>query len=272
MTDQTTINDIDFAQLYRNHIQQATREPKTSQDWDKKALTMMNTCAELNSPYVKDFTSRMDMKGAQTLLDVGCGGGTIALSVANQFQKIYALDYSQGMLDVVQQRSEQLGLKHVECLLKSWDDNWNDVPECDIVVSSRSSMVNDIEDALAKLNAKAKKAVYMTMTVDKDFIDREILSYIGRDQVGFPSYIYAINLLHQQGYQATVDFTSTPQACNQAKPTDETGFIETVRWSLGELSQEEIDKLKHYYKKNQNGHLTGRPAQKKWAFVAWQKN
>ncbi|EJS88296.1 hypothetical protein AAUPMC_13711, partial [Pasteurella multocida subsp. multocida str. Anand1_cattle] len=64
-------------------------------------------------------------------------------------------------------------------------------------MSSRSSMVADLDDAIDKLNAKAKKAVYMTMIVEKDFIARDILQYIGRDSVGFPNYMYALNLLHQ---------------------------------------------------------------------------
>ena len=41
MTRPAIINDIDFAELYRNHIQLASRESKTAQDWDQKAEKML---------------------------------------------------------------------------------------------------------------------------------------------------------------------------------------------------------------------------------------
>ena len=267
-----TINDIDFSTLYKNHIQLATREPKQPADWDKKAEQMQATQFDLQNNYVQDFISRMDFNGAETLLDVGCGGGAIALSAANHFAQVYALDYSQGMLNLLQQRASALHIHHVKPILRAWDDNWDDVPECDICVSSRSSMVNDLQASLDKLNAKAKKAVYMSMTVDKDFLDRDMLKFIGRDGVGFPNYIYAVNMLYQQGYRVKVDFLNS--GCGMTAPSavnSEEDFLRTVKWSIGsDLTDLEIRKLKDYFAHNQ-GQTLVRPAQRNWAFLSWKK-
>ncbi|WP_439291386.1 class I SAM-dependent methyltransferase [Lonepinella koalarum] len=271
-----SINDINFSELYKNHIQVATREPKQPQDWDRKAEQMQTSQFDLKNNYVQAFLSRMDLRDVNSVLDVGCGGGAIALACAPYVQRVYGLDYSQGMLNLLQLRSQHLNIHNILPILRAWDDDWFDVPECDVCVSSRSSMVNDLQSALDKLNAKAQKAVYMTMTVDKDFIDRDILRFIDRDGVGFPNYIYAVNMLYQQGYQVKVDFLESgcglvePQ-CEKSAVISEQDFIRTVKWSIGSnLSEVEMAKLKDYYQQHQ-GKVNVRPAMKKWAFLSWEK-
>ncbi|HDR0619728.1 class I SAM-dependent methyltransferase [Pasteurella multocida] len=270
MNKQQTLRDVDFAELYRNHYQMAAREPKTAQDWDRKAEKMQHSEFDLNNHYVQAFVSRMDLNNVESLLDVGCGGGAICLAIAPQVKQVYGLDYSERMLSVLQQRATKLGFEHVQAIQKSWDESWEEVPVCDICVSSRSSMVADLDDAIDKLNAKAKKAVYMTMIVEKDFIARDILQYIGRDSVGFPNYMYALNLLHQKGYHASVDFiTSTCGLVEPEKMTEES-FIQSVQWSIGQLTDQEIQKLKAYYVTHPN--LTSARGEfKTWAFVSWKK-
>ena len=265
-----TIHDIDFAELYRNHIQLATRAPKQPQDWDEKAKKMQDTQFDLKNGYVQEFLAKMELHEDDSLLDVGCGGGAIALSVAPLVKQVYVLDYSQGMLDVLQQRALDLRINNIKPLLRAWEDNWDDIPPCDICVSSRSSMVGDLQAALNKLNAKARKAVYMTMTVDKDFIDRDVLRYIGRDGIGFPCYIYAVNMLYQQGYRVSVDFMDSGNMI-QPMAFNEEDFIRSVQWSIGsDLSETEIRKLKDYFQQNQTL-ITHRPTHRSWAFLSWEK-
>lgn len=267
-----TINDINFAKLYKNHIQQATREPKQPQDWDQKAQKMAESEFDLNNDYTQEFLARMQLSPNDTVLDVGCGGGAIALACAPYVAQVYGLDYSQGMLDLLQQRSEKLGIKNVSPILRAWDDDWQDVPECDICVSSRSSMVNDLQSALDKLNRKARKAVYMTMTVDKDFIKRDVLRFIQRDGIGFPNYIYAVNMLYQQGYQVSVDFLRSGGLVQKEHHTvSEQDFIRSVKWSIGNnLSETELRKLKDYYQQNQT-EIQAYPVSRSWAFLSWKK-
>lgn len=270
MNDQQIISELDFARLYRNHVKRCGRVDKTAQQWNKRAQSMSKTCGELHSPYVESFISHMNLDGVQTLLDVGCGSGTISLSLAPHFEKVYGLDYSQGMLDVLKGRADYLQIRHVECLLKAWEDNWDDVPPCDIVVASRSTMVIDLEDAVNKLNKKAKKRVYITAIVDYDVFSRQILQSIGRDPIEFPDYIYFVNLLHQKGYHACVNFISVAHFSPENKLGGLAGFIESVRWSMGELTPEEIAQLTAFYETNATCESQLMPAEKKWALISWE--
>ena len=259
------IDDIDFGALYREHLALACRKPKPPEDWDKRAEDLAANCAGPESRYTAAFLERMQMQANDTLLDVGCGPGTIALPLAKQCRRVYGLDYSQGMLDVMLRRAGEQGLDNVECICRSWDDNWDDVPQCDIVVASRSTMVNDIEDAMRKLSAKARRYVYSTFTVDRHFIAADIMDCIGRRPVGFPNYIYAVNLLSRMGYLPRVDFLTTP-ICKKSQPGFDR-FIDSIRWSIGELSADEIASLQDYYNDRVQRDIPLAPAQRTWAFV-----
>ena len=56
------------------------------------------------------------MQPDETVLDIGCGPGTFVIPLAQQCQAVYALDYSQGMLDMVQQYKEKHQLNNITLL------------------------------------------------------------------------------------------------------------------------------------------------------------
>ncbi|TEA74220.1 class I SAM-dependent methyltransferase [Allopusillimonas ginsengisoli] len=265
-----TIESFDFAESYRERYRQSTRRPKTPQDWDARARKMSRDCVGPDSPYVQAFISHMDLRGVESLLDVGCGTGAICLPVARRLKQVYALDFSPGMLEVLKISIRTLVMNNVRCIERAWDDEWDDVPACDIVVASRSMALADLDKGLRKLSAKAKKRVYTTHMVSDHFVSDEAFHQIGRKSPVFPDYIYALNLLYQQGYRASVDFIKPPVSHVGADQLEENEFIEAVRWSAGELSREDKKKLKAYYRKNAPQGLIGMPQDKTWAFISWE--
>ncbi|AWM80831.1 SAM-dependent methyltransferase [Gammaproteobacteria bacterium ESL0073] len=266
-----TINDIDFGALYRNHFQRAERKPKTAIDWDEKSVNSSGNFAEVDTPYVKEFVSRMDISEAETLLDIGCGGGVISLAIAAKLKKLYALDFSAGMLALLAKNIKAMQVNNITPMQLAWEDNWDSVPVCDICVASRSTMVDDLEMALNKINQKTKKRAYLTMTVGQDFIANEILECIGRKSRGFPNYIYAVNILAQQGYNVKVDFIEAEHSPHKNKTPDLEGFIRMVQWSVGYLSDQEIECLIHFYMNNVKSKANLFKTNKMWAFLSWNK-
>ncbi len=83
----------------------------------------------------------MNVQTDETVLDIGCGPGTFAVPLAQQGSTVYALDYSNGMLDCLAQFKQKFGLHHLTTFHKSWADNWDDVPQADVVLASRSTLV-----------------------------------------------------------------------------------------------------------------------------------
>lgn len=271
------IDDIDFVQLYRNHVALTSRKSKPAKHWDARAEKASRTCGDTSDPYIADFINYVDVSGAKTLLDIGCGPGTICLPLAHQFEKVYALDYSAGMLDVVQARAQAQQINNVQCLLHSWDERnkedgqaWQDVPECDVVVCSRASMVNDIEDALQKINSKARLRAYMTLTVEPYKLESGILGCFERDVVGFPNFMYAVNVLYQMGYMPKVNYIDAQDCKARCVEDGLDAFLKDVRWSIGELSAAEVKALEIYYEQEHAGlQKQLKPQRRVWAMVYW---
>lgn len=262
-----TIHDIDFGQRYRDHMRAAGGREKPPEEWDARAEEMGKLPGE--SAYVRDFVGRMNLDGCDTLLDVGCGTGAIALALAPRLKQVYALDYSQGMLDVLMRNARALGLDNVTPIRRAWEDDWSDVPVCDAVTASRSTTVMDMADALAKLDAKARRRAYLTNMVGGRFIDAEVAELLGRARPALPDYIYIVNLLYQMGRHPRLDYIENDNRLAGAENFDE--FAGKVAFSVGGLSDEERARLKTWYDADpQRGRCGGAPF--RWAFVAWEKS
>lgn len=132
-----TIFDIDFDRLYRDHWAAAGGQAKPPEQWDDRAASMKQSTG--GSDYVREFVRRMNLEGCETLLDVGCGNGAIALEIAGRVRQVYGLDYSRGMLQALMEDAAARGLTNVAPIHLAWEDDWADVPVCDVVVASRST-------------------------------------------------------------------------------------------------------------------------------------
>jgi SAM-dependent methyltransferase len=261
-----TLADIDFGQRYRDHMAAAGGREKPPEDWDARAEEMGKLPGE--SAYVHDFVGRMNLDGCATLLDVGCGTGAIALTLAPLLKHVYALDYSQGMLDVLMRNAKTLGITNVTPIRRAWEDDWMEVPVCDLVTASRSTTVMDMADALVKLDAKAVKRACLTNMVGGRFIDAEVAQLLGRARPALPDYIYIVNLLHRMGRHPRLDYIENDNRLAGAENFDE--FARKVAFSVGALTEDELSQLKVWFEADpQRGQQGGAPF--RWAFVAWEK-
>ena len=258
------IKSINFGQLYREHLARSGRVFKPASEWDAKAAEMRSKV--LDSSYRTEFVSRMQCTADDTVLDVGCGPGTIGLAVAPMVKQVYGLDYSQGMLDAMLENAAQLQVTNLQPILASWEDDWSDVPVCDIAVVSRASIVADMDDALDKLNRHARKKVYMTQLVGGRFVSREIAELLGREDRSFPNHMYIMNMLYQRNIYPTLDYIESASRLAGASSLLE--LIEKVRWSFGELSRDDEAKISAWYQRDpEYAQQGGEPM--RWAFMSW---
>ncbi len=261
------IQNIDFAALYREQKSRTDFKPKAVADWDKRAPQMRTRL--MQSIYNDAFLERVDLSGCESLLDVGCGPGNLALPLAGRLKAVHALDFSSQMLQALRENAQECGADNVTTHQLSWEDAWADVPRCDVVVASRSMEVADMQTALLKLHHHAKKRVYLTYKLGGSFVEPEILEALGRTITPKPDYIYIVNILYNLGIYARIDFLpSEGKGLNWASEEE---FIQSVRWSLGELSSEEIERLRaHYQQRARMQALGDRPVN--WVLMSWEKH
>ncbi len=258
-----SLEAIDFGLLYREHMARAGRRQKSADDWDARAAPMSR--GVFSGAYVEGFLARLDLADCETLLDVGCGPGTIALTIAPHLARVYGLDFSQGMIDAFAEHARARGVANATPILRAWEDAWDDVPRCDVVVASRSTQVADLEAALLKLHAHARRRVYLTHKVGGCFLDAAVYEAIGRTDEPLPDYMYVLNILHRHGIHPRLDYLEGENRLRHC--TDFDDCLRKVEWSLGTLTPEERAHLRTYYDER-GGRVGGEPL--RWAFISWE--
>jgi SAM-dependent methyltransferase len=257
------LSHVDFGQLYRGRMQQMTRRERDSEYWDGRAAAMSD--GEFTSPYVRQFVDRMDLADCRTLLDVGCGPGTISLTVAGRLEQVYGLDYSPGMLAAFSQNARQRGLTGATPILRAWNDDWADVPTCDVVVASRSTAVPDLEAAILKLESKARRRVYLTYPADGRLGGDEIREAMGRASQALPDYLCVIGILHHLGVYPTLAYL--PGKSRFATCSGFANFHAKVIEVLGDVTVDEVERLRTYFDTRRDA--IARESMR-WALFSWE--
>lgn len=259
------LEPIDFAQMYRDHKTSTDFKSKTSSDWDDKSSDM--AASTINSPYVDEFISRMDLKGDEVILDIGCGPGALSIPLAKKVKQVIAIDFSQRMLDELNAYAKREKVSNIKTYHIGWEDDWSHLPQIDIVVASRSMEVSDMDAALTKMSATARRGCYLTYKVGGSFVDMEILNSIGKSVRTKPDYWYIPILLYSHGYFPRIDYITTGRGSVRAANADE--FVESLNWSVGGLDETQIAKAREYYEQVVVGqNRPPKPVQ--WAFIAWE--
>lgn len=256
---------IDFAAMYRAHKATTDFKGKSSSDWDEKSSDM--AASVINSPYVNDFISRMNLSGDEVVLDIGCGPGTLAIPLAKKVKEVIAIDFSAQMLEELKAYALREGITNIKTYHIGWEDDWSHLPQSDIVVASRSMEVPDIEAALIKMSTFARKACYLTYKVGGSFVDMNILDTIGKKVKTKPDYWYIPIILYTHGYLPRIDYIETGRGSVRSGTEDE--FVESLIWSVHELTEEQKAKARQYYRDvivAQNRP----PRSVNWAFISWE--
>ncbi|MCT8742366.1 rRNA adenine N-6-methyltransferase family protein [Glaesserella parasuis] len=82
--------DIDFAQLYKQHLIAYRYHDVTAEKWDKKAVRFAETFVEKENSYTRQFLDKMKIEPTDSVLDIGSGPGTLAILLARLCKQVYA--------------------------------------------------------------------------------------------------------------------------------------------------------------------------------------
>lgn len=265
---QDLIQTIDFDALYQEQCRRSSFGPRTSTDWDRRAERRNRH--EPDSDYSRAFLARVDLAGAKTALDIGCGTGNLAIPLAQRLRQVYALDFSPEMLRYLEKNRRHAGVDNLVAHRLSWTDSWKEIPAVDIVVCSRAMSVEHLRDALEKLNRKTKLRAYLTIRSGGSYLGPEVSDLLERTLEPRPDYIYAVNVLYQMGVRARVDFLRSTSNTTYASPVD---FIESIQWRVGTLTKKEGSRLRKFFRGLPRA-ADGRTRYQhdfEWAMLSWEK-
>lgn len=258
-------------QEHRGRSDDATR-------WDERSANYAKVSG--TSSYASTFLDYAGVREGETVLDMGCGSGALALPLAQDGHEVYACDFSRGMLDALMETAFCLGVnEHVHPMLLAWDDDWTTagVPVCDVALASRSIATGDMQAALAKLDEHARRRVCITLTTGlSPRVDPVLLDAIGREQPRYPDCVFAFNILWGMGVHPELSYIDSSRqsrfgSFDEAidKTCDAMGTTDEERERLIAYSRQHL----HQVHDADGGtcweydHTRVTP----WAFFAWDK-
>jgi SAM-dependent methyltransferase len=276
-------NSIDWNAMWQeesNHSAWNKSSPKEL--WDKRAESfnkrisrVMTGKDELDKDdYISKMLDRIKVDPDWSVLDIGCGPGTLTIPLAKKVKTITGLDVSSEMLKHLKTNADHIGVNNISYINSSWQDAFkeNKVAEYDVVIASRSLMSGDMKEAISNIDSIARKAVYLTLPIIHLPLDWEVYRTIGRKGKKHAPYVYFYNLLYQMGILANVEVL-----CSRVKvqfPGIDAA-IEDLQWRTEPFTPDELVKLRDFLKKLLNEKKDSSPIThegfSKWALIWWKK-
>ncbi len=152
--------------------------------WDQKSIRV-----EIAQAFVKTVKEKIANIKEFDLLDYGCGTGLISFGFVEDVKSITGMDFSEGMLEVYNQKIEEYDLNNVKCEKHNINDNHLPQDSFDLIVTSMTlHHIKDTADFISKANLALKPNGYLAISdLDKEdgsFHDRgnEGVEHFGFDK------------------------------------------------------------------------------------------
>lgn len=265
---------------WRNSWIELQRERRPMPDvkiWDERADSFSQ---RKGSSYTKTFFEYLNLSEGQSVLDMGCGPGDLAISMAADGHNVVAADFSTKMLENLAKNAQKAGVQdRIRIEHMAWEDDWtrhglveNSV---DVAIASRSIIVPDLGKALDKLSSTASKRVAITLaTGGNPSEDPGLLKAIGRSSVGEFDIPCCFNILYQMGYRPEIryidydkhySFSSLEEAVQ-----DRTSRIYEITDKEMELAREYLASRLVEDPEAKGMYTLNYKRATKWAFISWE--
>ena len=166
---------------YDNSPHPASINRNSKDYWNKRAATFTRYATEDYERWLMDLLSPAM---GETILDMGCATGTLALPLARAGHHVHACDFAEAMLTILDQRAAAENLSITSHLL-AWDEDWSRAGlgenSVDCAFASRSLMSDHTLSRISKLDATARvKAAVVVPNSLPPSSDPRLLTYLGR--------------------------------------------------------------------------------------------
>lgn len=242
-------------------------QPET---WDKRAEDFRRIAK--SSDYSGQFLELMRPEPDWSVLDMGCAAGTLAFPLARIVRSVTAADPSPRMLELLRERAEAEGVTNIRTVQAGWLSDWDgaEIGMHDVIVGSRSLIVDDLRAAMAQAQRHARKRVFLSAVVGEGGHERALLKAVGRTHRTRADYTVVLNLLREMGIFAELRFIRLER--RRVYP-DLDAAVADLRWMLRDMNPEEEAKLRAHLAATMSPCPEGlcRPPLPpvRWALLSW---
>ena len=239
---------IDWNRLWEEDNEDKDRD-RSSKYWDDFAPRFRKDLPEgSRDEYVEQFYDYSGFQDGETIFDMGCGSGTLAIPYARRGHEIWAADFSTVMLDHLMDGARREGLeKLIHPIALDWNEDWSirkDLKKCDVAISSRSFMPASLTDGIRKLESVAKKRVCIGAwdTPAEGYI-RELARAIGYERPGYGCYIFIMGELMDRDLRPCLKWINNPFRKSRYESWESANEIlkESFQYGLTEDQEKAVD-------------------------------
>ena len=268
-----TFADINWCDLRARAMAKKAWRNKGPKEWDDKAASF--STRNKSAAYINLFLDLLPLDASMSVLDIGSGPGTLALPIAEKVDSVTAIDFSAGMLQVLNDLAASEKISNIHTIQCAWEDDWQakGLQPHDIAIASRAMGVADLQTALKKIDAYGSKYVFLSDRVGATPFDVAAFAAVGRPFSAGPDYIFTVNMLYNLGIHPnmtilTLERESTFSSMDEA--------LKSYSWMFSDMSEAETTALETYLSKQiirkKGEHITlQRQDPPRWAVIWWRK-
>lgn len=266
-----TYEDINWATLRANAMERKGWKSKGPKEWDGKADSFAKR--NRDSLYTSLFLSHLPLESSHTVLDIGSGPGTLAIPISALVKSVTAIDFSEGMLDTLDNIAVENQINNITTIRCAWEDDWTEqgIKPHDIAIASRSMGVRDLAGALEKINRYGNKFVFISDRIGQTPFEEKAFTALGRPFQPGPDYIYTLNTLYTLGIYPNVTILKLDRNTTYENMAE---AVNSYSWMFKGITPEETVLLEKYITSRivgteGNKIIVARDDPPRWALIWW---
>ena len=192
--------------MWREEREQAERlrsDQRVPDHWKGNAATFQPIVEEQNP--VADALGRW-LRADADVIDVGAGGGRIAVPLARQVGKLTAVEPSESMRDVLQQSATAHDVRNIEIVASTWEEA--EVAPADLVFAAHVTYsVAGIEPFLRKMDrAATHRVALITFSDPAQHVFAPFWKHVyGEERLRLPVRNELLAVLRELGIEPEID-------------------------------------------------------------------
>jgi len=263
-------NEIDWEDLWTKKMD---KKGDRGKDWSKAAVKYSERASKDN--YTEKLISNMILTKDDTVLDVGCGEGSVTIPLSKEVASVTAVDATDKMLEILDEKIAENKISNIKTVKDDVNElSLEKIGKHDIVLASR--VVNGIKSprkVFSNFNEIANKYVFITLFGPNNWkLEKDFFKYIGKEYNGAPSYTILLNLLAEMDiYPNVINLDVGP--VRTYKTIEEA--MDNGKWNLAKFNEEEQKLLPKFLEsileENEEGLLTNPTDKPDWILIWWKK-
>lgn len=224
---------FNWAELQHLRYVPPGRGPGSAVDWDAHA-DMYTVVSELEEATTLRQLDAFPTTAQDTVLDIGCGPGRIAIPMAARAASVTAMDNAPQMLEACRARANTAGVTNLIPLGLDWQDAvaGQNVAQHDVVICSRTAALGSVE----RLSSFARKRVAVITWANAPSIPTIIDRLFDPD--ADPSratpdrrlgYNVLMNIVYDQGYEPNVHIVDDDLTRDFPTAEEEYAYLRRLR-------------------------------------------